>query len=186
MNIVFKPTEIELDTTKLLQAMSPYIALGASRAEEKFLEFMGIGIDETSTAPHGWRDSVKADLKHIETIITSNSIQYVCGLDYGEGTAAWMKAMVIGYGMGIKGLSGQRIMAGPEGRIVWDGNLDAQIPSKVKYQHEIPQSWYHAGGQFLQNATSKMQTLFADIVEDALSTMPRNIILSCITVKLKG
>lgn len=185
MKIEFRPTKITVDSSKLIPLIRPYLELAASKVEDKYLELMGQGIDETSTAPQGWRDSIKADLKHIDSIVTNTVVEYICGLDYEQGTAAWMKAMVIAYGMGKLGLIGQTIYAGPKGRMVWDSNLDGKIPSAVETEHEIPQTWYHAGGWFLQNATIKMGTLFKDIAEDALSAIPKNIIRTCITVQVR-
>lgn len=182
MKIEFVPYKITMDAAKVKAVIQPYVLQALEKIEEKYIELMGIGIDETSTAPQHWRDGIKTDLKHIDAIITGSIIEYVCGLDYAEGTGAWMRAMVIAYGMGKLGLNGNKIMAGPKGRIVWDGELENQIPSSVENEHEIPQSWYHAGGWFLQNATSKMRTLFGDIAEDVFSSIPKGALLSCVTV----
>ena len=182
MNIEFIPYKITMDAVKVQTTLRPYILKALERTEEKYLELMGVGIDETSTAPQHWRDSVKGDLKHIITIVTGSIVEYVCGLDYAEGTGAWMRAMVIGYGMGKHGLNGNKIMAGPLNRTVWNWDLTHQIPSNVKNEHEIPQSWYHVGGRFLQNATSKMHTLFSDLVVEVFDSIPKGILLSCVTV----
>jgi hypothetical protein len=185
MKIEFRPTKITVDSGKLIPLIRPYLELAASKVEDKYLELMGQGIDETSTAPQGWRDSIKADLKHIDSIVTNTVVEYICGLDYQQETSAWMRAMVIAYGMGKLGLNGNKIMAGPLNRTVWNWDLTHPIPSNVKNEHEIPQSWYHAGGRFLQNSTMIMGTLFKDIAEDALSAIPKNIIRTCITVQVR-
>ena len=186
MNIEFRPSSITLDYGKLISIIRPYIMIAIERVEEKYIDLMGIGIDETSTAPQGWRDGVKADLKHIEEIATNTAIEYVCGLDYAQGTGAWMRAMVIAYGMGELGLTGQTIHVGPRGRYpVWDNDLERQKASDAYREHDLPKTWYHAGGWFLQNATVKMTTLFQDIAEDALSMIPTNAIRACITVVVR-
>lgn len=138
-------------------------------AEEFLIDLMKEAIDETSTAPHEWRETLKSDLKHVEDIVTQQMIQYTTGVEYPEGEGMWMRAMVIAYGMGKLGLNGNVIMAGPYGRSVWDGDLLSHKPSDVLDEHEIPQSWYHAGGWFIHNAMSNMRIVFKDAIEESLS-----------------
>lgn len=171
-----------MDSAGVINSIMPYLRRALDAAEEKLIEFMKEGIDETSSAPHGWRDALKNDLKHVSDEVLGNQIKYSTGVDYAEGTGAWMRAMVIAYGMGIHGLNGNRIMAGPEGRIVWDGDLENRIPSTVKYEHEIPMSWYHAGGRFIENAMKNMEAVYRDIIESELSNIPASVFSSNIKV----
>ena len=164
----------------------PYLKQALDAAEEQLIEFMQEAIDETSTAPKNWREQLKNDLHHVSDEVLNNQIKYSTGVDYAEGTGAWMRAMVIAYGMGILGLNGNVIMAGPKGRMVWDGELETRIPSQVENEHEIPDSWYHSGGWFIHNAISEMRSLYRDIIEDALSSMPNTVFSKNIQVKTGG
>lgn len=161
--------KISLAPARVLNDMTPYLRQAMDYAEEWLIQLMGEAIDETSTAPHDWRDALKADLKHVEDEVAGMMIKYTTGVEYQEGSGEWMRAMVIAYGMGKLGLNGNQIMAGPKGRIVWDKTLLSQKPSDVENEHEIPESWYHAGGWFIHNAISNMRVIFKDAIEETLN-----------------
>ena len=171
-----------MDSAGVINSIMPYLRRALDAAEEKLIEFMKEGIDETSTAPHEWRDALKNDLKHVSDEVLGNQIKYSTGVDYAEGTGAWMRAMVIAYGMGIYGLTGQMIWAGPYGRTVWDNDLESRKPSEVTREHELYQSWYHAGGWFIHNAMSNMERVYKDIIESELSNIPASVFSSNIKV----
>ena len=184
MNIELNLNKIKIDTSKLHRLLLPIIVQALEASQEKLIELMEQEIDNTSSAPHDWREELKRDLQRVEEIFANDYVEYKIGPGcYQEGadSGAWMRAMVIAYGMGVKGLNNNQIFAGPEGRIVWDKDLDSKIPSKVKYSHEIPDSWYHAGGQFIENAILNMQKIFIDICESAFESGIVNI-RNCIVV----
>lgn len=141
MKFELKLNSISLNPVKTVRDMKPWLIKALGEAEKLLIEFMQEAIDETSTAPERWRDQLKKDLHHVSEEVADNYIRYYTGVDYAQGTGAWMRAMVIAYGMGKLGLNGNKIMAGPEGRIVWDGELENRVPSKVKDEHEIPETW---------------------------------------------
>lgn len=171
MKFKLELNKISIKPAAVVKDLTPYLKKALDYAEEFLIDLMKKAIDETSTAPHNWRDALKKDLRHVEDIITKDMIRYTAGVEYPEESGAWMRAMVIAYGMGKLGLNGNEIMAGPEGRIVWDKELENRVPSKVKDEHEIPQSWYHAGGRFIHNAISNMRIIFRDAIEEALGDM---------------
>lgn len=175
MNLNLKLNKIEIDTQGVISSMMPYLKSALDKAEEKLIDLMKKAIDETSSAPKNWRNALKNDLHHVSEEILGTQINYIAGVEYAEGSGAWMRAMVIAYGMGIYGLNGNKIMAGPAGREVWDGDLENKIPSRVEQEHEIPRSWYHAGGWFIQNAMSNMKAIYADIIESELRNVPVDV-----------
>lgn len=168
MNFKLELNKISLKPAGTIRSLTPYLKKAMDHAEEFLIELMKEAIDETTTAPHEWRDALKNDLKHVESVVESDMIKYTTGVDYQKETGAWMRAMVIAYGMGKLGLRGNEIMAGPAGRIVWNGDLTHLIPSAVETEHEIPDTWYHAGGWFIHNAIYNMRIVFKDAIEEAL------------------
>lgn len=77
------------------------------------------------------------------------------------------------------------IYAGPEGAEVWDSDLWSRTSSRVKEQREIPQSWYHEGRNYIENAITIMRTEFADIIIGELSNMPASVFSSNIKVSAR-
>ena len=185
MKFELKLNKISIKAEPSIKDMMPHIRKALDRAEQELIELMCEAIDETSTAPHKWRNALKKDLKHVSDEISSNQITYTVGVNYTKGTGAWMRAMVIAYGMGILGLNGEKIMAGPKGRMVWDKDLENKIPSRVETEHEIPLSWYHSGGWFIQNAISNMRIIYKDAIEQELADMPSSVIAKHVKVIAK-
>lgn len=185
MKFELKLNKISLDTAAVRRDMKPYIKQALDDAEEWLIELMWDAIDETSSAPHEWRDALKSDLHRVSEEALKDHIKYSVGVDYPEGTGAWMRAMVIAYGMGIYGLNGERIYAGPYGRIVWDNDLENMVPSQVENEHEIPMTWYHAGGWFIHNAISNLRTIYDDVIESAMANMPDAVFSKNVKVKSK-
>ena len=77
------------------------------------------------------------------------------------------------------------IYAGPEGAEVWDSDLWNRTSSQVKEQREIPQSWYHEGRNYIENAITIMKTEFADVIIGELSNMPASVFSSNIKVSAR-
>lgn len=175
MDFKLNLNKISLAPARVLNDLTPCLKKAMDYAEEWLIQLMGEGIDETSTAPHEWRDALKKDLKHVEDYVTAQMIKYVVGVDYPEGSGEWMRAMVIAYGMGKLGLNGNEIMAGPKGRIVWDKTLLSKKPSDVEVEHEIPETWYHAGGWFIHNAMENMKIIFEDAIQEGLIGMNKQM-----------
>lgn len=182
MRFELKLNKISMDVAGVKNAMLPYLRKALDVAEEKLIELMKQAIDETSTAPSKWRDSLKEDLKHVSDEVLNNQIKYSTGVEYAEGSGAWMRAMVIAYGMGIYGLTGQMIWAGPYGRTVWDNDLEKKKPSEVTREHELYESWQHAGGWFIHNAMSNMEAIYKTTIESELRNMPASVFSSNIKV----
>ena len=172
MNFQLDLNKISISPAGVVSDLTPYLKKAMEVAEKWLIDLMAEAIDETSTAPHDWRDSLKADLKHVEDVVSKSMIEYVAGVDYQPESSTWMRAMVIAYGMGKLGLNGNEIMAGPLNRIVWNWDLTHLIPSNVETEHEIPESWYHAGGWFIHNAITNMRVIFKDAIEESLSDLP--------------
>lgn len=176
LQISFKPNKISFDEGGFRNEVRAYVRLALDKAEEKYIELMQQAVDETVTAPQHWLGGIKDSIRHLETLLEGDVITYVTGVSSAEGSAAWMRAMVVAYGMGKLGLNGNAIYAGPEGREVWDNDLAGRTSSKIKESVEIPESWYHAGSWFIQNATTMMRTIYADTLQDALDVLPADIV----------
>lgn len=183
--IQFVPYRIFFDIPKLMTAIAPYVTRALDSAEDQLIEEMQRTIDEISSAPRPWRDELKGELRHIETVIKNDIITYVTGVQYEVGGSDWMRAMVIGHGMGKLGLNHYTIFAGPKGRMVWDGELRSKIPSRVETKQPIPNSWNHAGKDFVDNAMRNLEVLYKDICEDAFTSIPASVFSSCIQVKTR-
>lgn len=175
--------KMTMDGNAAVNALMPYFRMALDEAENKLIEMMTKEIDATSSAPREWRESLKEDIHHISEEISNSRIQYNVGVNYAQGSGMWMRAMVIAYGMGIYGLNGNRIYAGPEGRMVWDKSLLAKKPSSVKEEHEIPDTWYHKGRQFVENAVRNMQAVYDSVLTGGLVGMPSTVLLGCVSVQ---
>ena len=183
--IQFVPYQISFDIPKLMTAIAPYVMRALNSAEDWLIDEMQRAIDEMSSSPRDWREELKSDLRHVETLITNDIITYVTGVEYSVGGADWLRAMVIAYGMGELGLNAYTIYAGPEGRMVWNGDLRMRIPSRVKDRHPIPDSWNHGGGDFVGHAMQNLNVVYRDICEDAFTSIPASVFSSCIQVKTR-
>lgn len=179
--IKFTPYNIKLDVDGVMKSIQPWVKLALDNAEKYLIELMGEAIDETSSAPHDWRSDMKADLKHVREEVSPMVVKYFTGVEYTAGSGMWMRAMVIAYGMGIYGLNGNKIFAGPEGRTVWGKSLLEQHGSLVKNQHEIPDSWYHGGGYFIDNAMSTMESIYEEAAQEVLGSIPPSVFSSNIS-----
>lgn len=167
-----------MDAAGVKNSMMPYIRAALDVAEDRLIEIIKEEIDLVSGSPHEWRDILKAHIKHIREEITGDVLRYQIGPGYSEDpeNASWMRAMVIAFG------NAPPIYAGPEGAEVWDSDLWSRTSSRVKEQREIPQSWYHEGRNYIENAITIMRTEFADIIIGELSNMPASVFSSNIKV----
>lgn len=185
VKVEFKPNKISFDEAGFRSEIRTYVRFALDEAEEEYIKLMREGVDETVTAPNEWLDGIKESIRHLETIMEGDIITYVTGVSSPEGSAAWMRAMVVAYGMGELGLNGNMIFAGPYGRSVWDNDLAGKTTSKVTRVHEIPtddeespgyKTWYHAGSWFIQNATANMRVRYNDTMQAALEVLPADIV----------
>lgn len=179
MRLKFKASKITIDTAGVLKEIKPYVEKALKAVEDEYIAQMKKELDMTVESPKEWADTVKELIGHIREEAEGTCLSYICGVDISKanGLGDWMKALVIQFGMGLKStVNPRRIMAGPQGRIVWDNNLDKLVPSKVKEEHELPWNWYHGPNPFIDNATKIMESMFNRIVEDALQAIPRDII----------
>lgn len=160
-----------MDAEGVKNSMMPYIRMALDAAEDRLIEIIKEEIDLVSGSPHEWRDILKAHIKHIREEIAADVLKYQIGPGYAEDpeNALWMRAMVIAFG------NAPPIYAGPEGAEVWDGDLWNKTSSRVKEQKEIPQSWYHEGRNYIENAITIMRSEFVDIIMGELSNMPASV-----------
>lgn len=176
VKIEFKPTKISFDEAGFKNELRSYVRIALDHAEEEYIKLMQEAVDETVTAPKHWLEGIKDSIRHLETLLEGDIITYVVGVSSAEGSAAWMRAMVVAYGIGKLGLNGNAIYAGPAGREVWDNDLAGKTTSRVQNTHEIPPTWYHAGSWFIQNATSNMRVIYNDVMQEALQALPADIV----------
>lgn len=177
MKFELKLYKLSLDVDGVKKAMMPYIRAAMDEAEERFIEIIRSEIDLVSGSPHAWRDLLKSDIKHIRDEVEADVIRYYVGPEYQDDpeNGLWMRAMVIAFG------NAPPIYAGPKGRIVWDDNLLARKPSESNF-HEIQQSWYHEGRDYIHNAVMQMRTEFRDYIIGRLSNMPASVFTNNIKI----
>ena len=190
MKLKFEPNKISFDEAGFRNEIFGIVRRGLDKFEEDYLQQMADIIDDVDTA-HYFKDVVKSMLKHIGEEIVGGVITYVAGFDAGGDPADTMKAYVIAYGMGSKGKTGVPITAGPPGRKVWDSWLDGYKVSDGWYPGsrvagttgpEMPETWNHAGINFVEEATKIMRVHFIDMLEDVFSALPPNIVSKHIKV----
>lgn len=170
MKFELKLFKLSLDADGVKRSMMPYIREAMDKAEDRFIEIIRNEIDLVSGSPHEWRDILKGHIDHLREEIENDIILYYVGPDYDAdlNSGLWMRAMVIAYG------NAPPIFAGPKGRIVWDDELLARKASVSNY-HEIQDSWYHEGREYIQNAITLMRTEFERIIIGSLSDMPASV-----------
>ena len=170
MKFELKLFKLSLDADGVKRSMMPYIREAMDKAEDRFIEIIRNEIDLVSGSPHEWRDILKGHIQHLRDEIENDVIQYYVGPDYDAdlNSGLWMRAMVIAFG------NMAPIFAGPKGRIVWDDDLLRLKRSESNY-HELQQSWYHDGRDYIQNAVTLMRTEFERIIIGSLSDMPASV-----------
>lgn len=165
-------------------SMMPYIRAALDVAEDRLIEIIKEEIDLVSGSPHEWRDILKAHIKHIREEITGDVLRYQIGPGYSEDpeNASWMRAMVIAFG------NARPVYVGPLGAEVWDNDLWSRKSSEVEpreERQEIPETWYHEGRNYIENAIKIMRKEFADIIISELSNMPASVFSSNIKVSAR-
>lgn len=174
MKFDLKLDRISMNARGVIKAMKPQIIKAMDATEDRLIEVIQKEIDRVEGSPHDWRTGLKEDIKRIREEIARDVIRYYIGPDYPEDPEnyAWMRAMVIAFG------NEPPIYAGPAGRIVWDNDLLNRTESKVMPRdgkQEIPESWYHTGRNYIENAITIMRTEFVDIVAGVMQDIPNTI-----------
>lgn len=174
MKLTFVPNKISFDEAGLRNEIFAIIRKHLDSFEKEYLEQMAEIIDDVDTKGY-FKTVVKSMLKHIGEEIAGGIITYIAGVDTGGDPADTMKAYVIAYGMGSRGKTGVPVTAGPPGRKVWDSWLDGPITSTQR-EHRLPDSWNHAGIDFVKEASKIMRVHFIDMLNDIIDALPANIV----------
>ena len=129
-----------------------------------------------------WRKMIQEKLEVVEEAVTDEYMQAKVGLDTNILFTDFLKAMIVTYGSGNRVGNGS-IEAGPPGRIVWDGNMDGQHPSREEGNWLLPEEFNQTGNHFVRNAVMLMRKHFKDVLDEASATLPSSIFYRNVHVK---
>lgn len=105
-----------------------------------------------------WRENMRSKLKVISKDITDKHISVRVGLDENDLVfTEFVRAMVVAAGSGSEA-GNPPIEAGPQGRIVFNDELDRQHASQVEDQYTLPDAFNQKGNEFVANAIKRMRT----------------------------
>ena len=90
--------------------------------------------------------------------------------------------MIIAYGAG-SAVGNSPITAGPEGRLVWDDDINGKKESQAKSVYLLPEPFNQEGNRFIENSIRMMKKHFDDVLEEASINLPERIFYSNVTVK---
>lgn len=165
---------ISLDEAALMAALRAEAKDALELEGQRLLSHMQREVMNTThgSAPGkpDWRKEVAQNLDKTAVAVTDESVS----MDFGyspSDKADEVRAMVVEAGSG-SAVGNESITAGPNGRSVWNSELDGKHPSRAKSVYKLPAEFNQKGNKFVENAMRIMQTEFGTITEAVLATTP--------------
>ena len=165
---------ISLDEAALMAALREEAKDALEQEGQRLLSHMQ---REVINATHGgapgkpdWRKEIARNLGKTAVAVTDDSVS----MDFGyspSDKADEVRAMLVEAGSG-SAAGGKPITAGPNGRSVWNSELDGKHPSRAKSVYKLPAEFNQKGNKFVENAIRMMQTEFGTITETVFATTP--------------
>ena len=165
---------ISLDEAALMAALREEAKDALEREGQRLLSHMQREVIYTT---HGgapgkpdWRKETARNLGKTAVAVTDDSVS----MDFGyspSDKADEVRAMLVEAGSG-SAAGGKSITAGPNGRSVWNSELDGKHPSRAKSVYKLPAEFNQKGNKFVENAMRMMQTEFGTITETVFATTP--------------
>lgn len=165
---------ISLDEAALMAALREEAKDALEREGQRLLSHMQHEVINTT---HGgasgkpdWRKEIVRNLDKTAVAVTDDSVS----MDFGyspSDKADEVRAMLVEAGSG-SAAGGKPITAGPNGRSVWNSELDGKHPSRAKSVYKLPAEFNQKGNKFVENAMRMMQTEFGTITETVFATTP--------------
>lgn len=128
-----------------------------------------------------WRREISSNLEQTAAAMTDDSVSIDVGYS-PSNKADEVRAMVVEAGSG-SAAGGKAIQAGPNGRSVWNSELDGKHPSRAKSVYNLPAEFNQRGNQFVENAMKMMRTELGIQTEQAFATTPDSVYYGNVTVK---
>ena len=117
-----------------------------------------------------WRKEIADNLDKTAVAVTDDSVSMDFGYSPSDKTDE-VRAMVVEAGSG-SAVGGKPITAGPNGRNVWNSDLDGKHPSRAKSVYKLPAQFNQKGNHFVENAIRITKTTFGTMTEAAFATTP--------------
>lgn len=165
---------ISLDEAALMAALREEAKDALEQEGQRLLSHMQREVINTT---HGgtpgkpdWRKEIARNLGKTAVAVTDDSVS----MDFGyspSDKADEVRAMLVEAGSG-SAAGGKLITAGPNGRSVWNSELDGKHPSRAKSVYKLPAEFNQKGNKFVENAMRMMQTEFGTITETVFATTP--------------
>lgn len=152
-----------------------------------FVDIFKKNIEEGTSLGPGkpqWRQELTKHIQEQAFNISSSIIEAEIGFPenlYSMSYGLFMKAMLVMYGSGIHGLYPKRITAGPPGRLVWDSDLNYQVPS-LQDAHDLPLTWNHIGNDALNETLKDMAKYFDDLLNEAYRSIDASLFRRYVSV----
>lgn len=159
---------LQIDEAKMKEALRQYFIDALLKVEEKFLDIMQEEIMHTvygkGPGKPEWREAMRKDLHHLYTKIAGNIITVACGLQYPEGSADEVRAMLVAYGGGSRADPPNPPIQRRPGEQVWDSDLSAKKTSTAKSAGLLPDEFNQEGNDWLTNAKKRIVSYQLDII----------------------
>lgn len=115
-------------------------------------------VDGNGPGKPEWRENMRKKIKVISKEISDKQISVRVGLSEEDMIFTdFVRAMVVAAGSGSEA-GNPPIEAGPQGRIVFNDELDRQHASQVEDQYTLPEGFNQEGNEFVVNAIKRMRT----------------------------
>jgi hypothetical protein len=144
-------------------------------ASEIYMEIIASKLDGGPPGRTEWQENLGQDLKIVERDVATTILTYKISTDYiynfrGFGDYEVMRAFLINYGSGSRGLTGIAIHTRP-GELVWDNDLFEIHPSNAKTEYNLPDGFNQAGSYVFEEAYREFKPQFAAMVERAWNSI---------------
>ena len=115
-------------------------------------------VDGNGPGKPEWRENMRKKIKVISKEISDKQISVKVGISEEDMVFTdFVRAMVVAAGSGSEA-GNPPIEAGPQGRIVFNDELDRQHASQVEDQYTLPEGFNQEGNEFVANAIKRMRT----------------------------
>ena len=162
---------LQIDEAAMKEALRQYFIDALMKVEERFLDIMQEEIMHTvygeGPGKPAWRDAMRKDLHHLYTKIAGDVITVACGLQYTEGSADEVRAMLVAYGGGSRAKPPNPPIQRRPAEQAWDSALSAKKTSTAKSAGLLPDEFNQAGNAWVQNAEKRIKSYEMDIIRDA-------------------
>ena len=114
-----------------------------------------------------WRDELEKDIRKFGKQVAEEYAKILVGVPYEDGSAKMARAMLINYGGGSKGPTGEPIRTKP-GRFTWDDDMEGKSQSTARTEYLLPDAFNQQGCHYFEEALDLMKGIYLPYFQSAL------------------